>query len=58
MSRYRKYQEQIRQFAIEWQADVGKYSYSYGELAVYQDMFRRLARRWGLVREFRENGII
>ena len=33
-------------------------SYSYSEMADFQEMFSRLARRFGLVREFRENGII
>ena len=58
MNKYREYQEQVRQFAIDWQADAESRNYSYGELAIYQDMFSRLARRLGLVREFRENGII
>ena len=31
---------------------------SYGELAILSDFFTKAARRFGLVREFRENGII
>ena len=58
MSSYREHQEQIRQLAIDWQMDAGNHNYSYGELAFFRDMFSRLARRWGLVREFQENGII
>lgn len=58
MSRYQRNKEAVREFAIEWQADFCNHNYSYGELAVFRDMFYRLARKWGLVREFRENGLI
>lgn len=58
MSSSRERQEQARQLAIDWQTDIDNHDNSYGELAAYQDMFSRLARRWGLIREFRENGII
>lgn len=44
--------------AIEWQLDFGNHSYSYGELNEFQYYFERLAKRYGLVKEFRENGII
>ncbi len=33
-------------------------AYSYGELADIQEYFRKMARRYGLTREFAENGII
>lgn len=58
MSRYQREKEVVRQFAIDWQADFEKGNYSYLELAVFQDMFSRLGRKYGLLREFRENGII
>lgn len=58
MSRYQKSKEETRQFAIDWQADFSNHNYSYSELAVFQDMFFRLGRKYGLLREFRENGII
>lgn len=48
----------VREEAIEWQADFCNNNYSYGELAYYEDYFSRLGRRYGLLREFRENGII
>ena len=47
-----------RFFAIEWQNDFYKHNYSYGELAYYGDLFERLGKRYGLLKEFRENGII
>lgn len=58
MSKYQENKNSVREFAIQWQAEFAGHNSSYGELAIYQDMFLRLARRWGLVREFRENGII
>lgn len=58
MSKYLKNKNSVREFAIQWQTEAAEHNYSYGELAIYQDMFLRLARRFGLVREFRENGII
>lgn len=58
MSRYQKSKEEVKQFAIDWQADFSNYNYSYSELEVFQDMFSRLGRKYGLLREFRENGII
>ena len=58
MTRYQKNKEEVRQFAIDWQADFSNQNYSYSGLVVFQDMFSRLGRRYGLLREFRENGLI
>ena len=57
MSRYQKGKERARAAAIEWQHTAPE-NLSYGELADAADHFERLAKRFGLVREFRENGII
>lgn len=57
MSSYKKNKERARQFAIDWQAEFAENSYSWAEVADYADLFTRLGRRWGLLREFRENGI-
>lgn len=48
----------VRDEAIQWQADFCNHNYSYGELAYWGDHFERLGKRYGLLREFRENGII
>ena len=53
-----KTKEDARQEAIDWQIWVSEQNLSYGELAEYQDYFTKLARRFGLTKEFRENGII
>ena len=58
MNAYQKAKESARNKAIEWQNDFTNHNYSYGELAYYGEYFERLAKRYGLVREFRENGII
>lgn len=58
MSIYQYRKNNARNKAIEWQADFCNHDYSWGEIAEFQAMFYKLARRYGLVREFRENGII
>ena len=57
-SKYQKGKEKTRNEAIEWQSDFATHNYSYGELAYFSDYFETKARRYGLLREFRENGII
>ena len=58
MSKYAEKKEQVRQQAIDWQRDFCNHNYSYGELAFYSDYFEKLGRRYGLIKEFRENAII
>lgn len=58
MSKYQKGKEKTRNEAIDWQADFGNHNYSYGELAFYSDYFEKKAKRYGLLREFKDNGII
>ena len=57
-ARYNRGKIRAREAAQAWQADFSAHSYSYSKMADFQEMFSRLARRFGLVREFRENGII
>ena len=57
-SRYQIGKETARQQAIDWQADFCNHNYSYGELAYFSDYFIKLGKRYGLLKEFRENGII
>ena len=54
---YSKLKEAARSEAIEWSCRAGETSMSYGELADAQERFRELGRRYGLLAEFRENGI-
>lgn len=55
---YAENKERARDIAIEWShiaAEQGNLSYS--ELAEAGDYFYRLGKRYGLLREFRENAI-
>lgn len=58
MNKYQKEKGKAMDEAIMWQMDFGNHNYSYEELTYYQNHFEKLARKYGLVKEFRENGII
>ena len=47
-----------REEAISWQMEFDGKCLSWHELAITHSHFERLAKRFGLVNEFRENGII
>lgn len=47
----------IRALAIEWQYEFAESNYSYFDLAKCHEIFMKYGRRYGLLREFRENGI-
>ena len=57
MSKYQEQKERVRNEAIEWQLDFGNNNYSWGECIWYFNYFEKLGRRYGLLTEFRENGI-
>lgn len=54
---YQEMKEAARQEAIEWQNNVFNHQFSYGEFAEAGEHFYDIGRRYGLLREFRENGI-
>lgn len=54
---YAERKENARQIAIDWQLNESDYPYSYGGMAILTNYFYRLGKRYGLLREFRENGI-
>lgn len=54
---YARKKASARQEAIDWQKDVANHDYSYGELAEFVMHFEKLGKRYGLLKEFRENGI-
>ena len=58
MTVYQRAKERARDKAVEWQLDFDNHNYSWGELAYYGNYFERLAKKYGLVKEFKENGII
>lgn len=57
MKTYQENKERVRQMAIEWQYEASEHDYSYGELDYFGEIFNRLGKRYGLLREFRENAI-
>lgn len=57
MSNYQKRKEAARQEAIDWQSEASEQNLSYGELAEIGNFFYKLGKRFGLLREFRENAI-
>ena len=58
MKTYQERKEAARQLAIEWQHDFENHNYYYSELVEWQFIFTKLGKRYGLLKEFRENGII
>ena len=54
---YAERKENARQIAIDWQLNESDYPYSYGGMAILTNYFYRLGKRYGLLKEFRENGI-
>lgn len=44
--------------AQEWQHDFDSFAYSWEDLAGWGDFFAEIGKKFGLSREFRENGII
>lgn len=58
MNTYQRGKNAAREQAIAWQADFSDRSPSWGEITAEQRQLEQLARRYGLVREFRENGIL
>lgn len=58
MSKYQQLKERARWQAIQWQQMVSMLNISYGELAQAQVGFEKVARRYGLLKEFRREGIL
>lgn len=55
---YEERQQDLRNKAIKYQSSWYDYcGFSYGELADIQEFFEVNGRRYGLLREFHENGI-
>lgn len=55
---YREKKERLREEAVRWQHDFSRHCYSYEELAEKQAYFEKEGKKYGLVKEFKENGII
>lgn len=54
---YTEKKNAARQLAIDWQNEVSEISNSWEGLVIAQSYFEKLGKRYGLLTEFRENGI-
>lgn len=55
---YQEKKADVRQKAINFQQVFSECDFSYSEIIEYQDYFLKQGKRYGLLKEFRENGII
>lgn len=58
MDKYQENKEKVRQVVIEWQHTFFERNDSYYNLMTYQEYFEKYGKRYGLLKEFRENCII
>lgn len=56
-TRYQKGKERAREMAIQFSYDVAEMNLSWWDCCEISEKFEKLGRRYGLLREFRENGI-
>lgn len=54
---YAERKENVRNEAIDWQIWAAENPMSWGELFAWEQHFEKLGKRYGLLKEFRENGI-
>lgn len=57
MKTYQEKKEAARQIAIDWQIEASEKDYYMSEYAEFGEYFHKLGKRYGLLREFRENCI-
>jgi hypothetical protein len=50
--------EEARQFAVDYQNWASEENMYYSDLLVWSEYFDKIGRKFGLLREFKENGII
>lgn len=58
MSNYEINKEKAREEAVDWQLNFHNHNYDYEDLMIFSEHFTKLAKRYGLMKEFKENGII
>lgn len=54
---YTEKKASLEDLAKEWQGQFTSYNWSYGELATIGEYFNKNGKKYGLLREFKENGI-
>lgn len=55
---YKECKEKARADAINWLNTINLEDYSTMDFVIYNNYFYRIGKRYGLIKEFRENGII
>ena len=55
---YQEKKEEIREQAIEWQHTTAQETMYWSEVAYWGNYWYKKAKRYGLVKEFKENAII
>jgi hypothetical protein len=45
------------EIAKDWQINFSQYSWSYGEIVIICNYFKKIGKRYGLLKEFKENCI-
>lgn len=58
MNNYQRGKAAAREMAVEFSLTFGEHTYFWSDLAEIANEFHRLGKRYGLLREFRENGIL
>ena len=54
---YTEKKANLEDLAKEWQGQFASYNWSYGELATIGEYFNKNGKKYGLLREFKENCI-
>ena len=52
---YEEKKNSLRDMAINFQVMAGETGLSWGELLYFQNLFEKYGKRYGLLKEFREN---
>ena len=55
---YKEQKQKARELAQTWQFNFANNNYSYGEISEFTNFFTKLGKRYGLLKEFRENGVL
>ena len=58
LSKYEKNKFLLKDFATQWKYDFTRFRTSYPDLLDYRDFFRKYGKRYGLVTELKDLGII
>lgn len=55
---YQERKAEAVEIAKDWQNNFSCYDWSYSELATIYEFFEKVGKRYGLIKEFKENAII